>query len=150
MKKLLLIAVAITATLWMTTSCNKEKDASDTEKEIIEKTLARYGDTGFVEHNGIYLYLMEEGEVAYGQSDIVTMVYSGQTLQNNVTFAKDDTLRFVYGTDQLISGFQRALPYIKRGSQGQLLIPYIYGYGSNRTGTIEPYSTLLFTFKMIE
>lgn len=134
----------------MTTSCNKEKDASDTEKELIERTLSRYGDTCFVEHNGIYLYLIEEGEKAYGQSDIVTMVYSGQTLQNNVTFAKNDTLKFVYGTDQLISGFRKALPYIKRGSQGQLLIPYSYGYGSSRTGKIEPYSTLLFTFEMIE
>ncbi len=146
MKKFLLIIVALTAMIFA--SCNKEKDADDTEKEEIEKLLARYGDTCFVEHNGIYLYLTEEGDKEYKSTDIVKMIYSGQALQGNNTFAKNDTLEFIYGKSGLISGFLRALPYIKRNSKGQLLIPYQYGYGARRVGTIEPYSTLLFTFEM--
>ncbi|MBQ5576746.1 MAG: DUF4827 family protein [Bacteroidales bacterium] len=146
MKKFLLIIVALTAMIFA--SCNKEKDADDTEKEEIEKVLARYGDTCFVEHNGIYLYLTEEGDKEYQSTDIVKMIYSGQALQGNNTFAKNDTLKFIYGKSGLISGFLRALPYIKRNSKGQLLIPYQYGYGARRVGTIEPYSTLLFTFEM--
>lgn len=146
MKKFLLIIVALTAMIFA--SCNKEKDADDTEKEEIEKVLARYGDTCFVEHNGIYLYLTEEGDKEYKSTDIVKMIYSGQALQGNNTFAKNDTLEFIYGKSGLISGFLRALPYIKRNSKGQLLIPYQYGYGARRVGTIEPYSTLLFTFEM--
>ncbi len=146
MKKFLLIIVALTAMIFA--SCSKEKDANDVEKEQIEKLLARYGDTCFVEHNGIYLYLTEEGDKEYASSDIVKMIYTGQALQGNNTFAKNDTLKFVYGKSGLISGFIRALPYIKRNSKGQLLIPYQYGYGARRVGTIEPYSTLLFTFEM--
>ena len=146
MKKFLLIIVAITAMIFA--SCSKEKDANDVEKEEIEKLLARYGDTCFVEHNGIYLYLTEEGDKEYASSDIVKMIYTGQALQGNNTFAKNDTMKFVYGKSGLISGFIRALPYIKRNSKGQLLIPYQYGYGARRVGTIEPYSTLLFTFEM--
>ena len=146
MKKFLLIIVALSAMIFA--SCNKEKDADDTEKEEIEKVLARYGDTCFVEHNGIYLYLTEEGDKEYQSTDIVKMIYSGQALQGNNTFAKNDTLEFIYGKSGLISGFLRALPYIKRNSKGQLLIPYQYGYGARRVGTIEPYSTLLFTFEM--
>jgi len=146
MKKFLLIIVALTAMIFA--SCNKEKDANDTENELIEKILARYGDTSFVEHNGIYLYLTEEGDKEYANSDIVKMIYTGQTLKDNNTFAKNDTLEFIYGRSGLISGFLRALPYIKRNSKGQLLIPYQYGYGARRVGTIEPYSTLLFTFEM--
>ena len=146
MKKFLLIIVALTAMIFA--SCNKEKDADDTEKEEIEKVLDRYGDTCFVEHNGIYLYLTEEGDKEYQSTDIVKMIYSGQALQGNNTFAKNDTLEFIYGKSGLISGFLRALPYIKRNSKGQLLIPYQYGYGARRVGTIEPYSTLLFTFEM--
>ena len=146
MKKFLLIIVALSAMIFA--SCNKEKDADDTEKEEIEKLLARYGDTCFVEHNGIYLYLTEEGDKEYQSTDIVKMIYSGQALQGNNTFAKNDTLEFIYGKSGLISGFLRALPYIKRNSKGQLLIPYQYGYGARRVGTIEPYSTLLFTFEM--
>jgi len=76
------------------------------------------------------------------------MIYTGQTLKDNNTFAKNDTLEFIYGRSGLISGFLRALPYIKRNSKGQLLIPYKYGYGDRRVGTIEPRSTLLFTFEM--
>ncbi len=129
-------------------SCSKEKDAKDDEGEIIEKMLARYGDTCFVEHDGVYLYLTEEGDTKYGNSDIVTMIYSGQTLQNSVTFAKNDTLTFVYGNPGLISGFMKALPYTKKNCKGQLLIPYKYGYGDRRIGVIEPYSTLLFTFEL--
>ena len=128
MKKFLLIIVALTAMIFA--SCNKEKDADDTEKEEIEKVLARYGDTCFVEHNGIYLYLTEEGDKEYQSTDIVKMIYSGQALQGNNTFAKNDTLEFIYGKSGLISGFLRALPYIKRNSKGQLLIPYQYGYGA--------------------
>lgn len=146
MKKFLLIIVALTAMIFA--SCSKEKDANDVEKEQIEKLLARYGDTCFVEHNGIYLYLTEEGDKEYASSDIVKMIYTGQALQGNNTFAKNDTMKFVYGKSGLISGFIRALPYIKRNSKGQLLIPYQYGYGARRIGTIEPYSTLLFTFEM--
>lgn len=146
MKKFLLIIVALTAMIFA--SCSKEKDANDVEKEEIEKLLARYGDTCFVEHNGIYLYLTEEGDKEYASSDIVKMIYTGQALQGNNTFAKNDTMKFVYGKSGLISGFIRALPYIKRNSKGQLLIPYQYGYGARRVGTIEPYSTLLFTFEM--
>ena len=146
MKKFLLIIVALMAMIFA--SCNKEKDANDTENELIEKLLARYGDTSFVEHNGIYLYLTEEGDKEYANSDIVKMIYTGQTLKDNNTFAKNDTLEFIYGRSGLISGFLRALPYIKRNSKGQLLIPYKYGYGGRRVGTIEPRSTLLFTFEM--
>ena len=146
MKKFLLIIVAFTAMIFA--SCNKENDANDKEKEVIEKILARYGDTCFVEHNGIYLYIMEEGDKEYGNSDVVKMIYTGQSLQDNNTFAKNDTMKFFYGKPGLISGFQRALPYIKRNSKGQLLIPYQYGYGSRRVGIIEPYSTLLFTYEM--
>ena len=146
MKKFLLIIVALTAMIFA--SCSKEKDANDVEKEQIEKLLARYGDTCFVEHNGIYLYLTEEGDKEYASSDIVKMIYTGQALQGNNTFAKNDTMKFVYCKSGLISGFIRALPYIKRNSKGQLLIPYQYGYGARRVGTIEPYSTLLFTFEM--
>lgn len=146
MKKFLLIIVALTAMIFA--SCNKEKDADDTEKEEIEKVLARYGDTCFVERNGIYLYLTDEGDQEYKTTDTVKMIYTGQALQHSNTFAKNDTLKFIYGKSGLISGFVRALPYIKRNSKGQLLIPYQYGYGSRRIGTIEPYSTLLFTFEM--
>ena len=77
-------------------SCSKEKDGQDKEDEVIEKLLARYGDTCFVEHNGIYLYIMEEGDKAYGNSDVVKMIYSGQTLQDNNTFAK--TTRWSFST----------------------------------------------------
>ncbi|MBR4326485.1 MAG: hypothetical protein IKP73_13265, partial [Bacteroidales bacterium] len=109
MKKFLLIIVALMAMIFA--SCNKEKDANDTENELIEKLLARYGDTSFVEHNGIYLYLTEEGDKEYANSDIVKMIYTGQTLKDNNTFAKNDTLEFIYGRSGLISGVLRALPY---------------------------------------
>jgi FKBP-type peptidyl-prolyl cis-trans isomerase len=142
------MVAALATTLFLATSCSKEKDADDVEKEQIEKILARYGDTCFVERNGIYLYLTDEGDQEYKTTDTVKMIYTGQALQHSNTFAKNDTLKFIYGKSGLISGFVRALPYIKRNSKGQLLIPYQYGYGSRRIGTIEPYSTLLFTFEM--
>jgi len=145
MKKILLMAVIMTALL---SACSKEKDADDKESEVIENLLHRYGDTCFVEHEGIYLYIMEEGDREYGSSDVVKMIYTGQTLQDNSTFAKNDTMSFFYGKSGLVSGFQKALPYIKRNSKGQLIIPYRYGYGDQRVGIIEPYSTLLFTYEM--
>jgi FKBP-type peptidyl-prolyl cis-trans isomerase len=146
MKKFLFIIVAFSVMIFA--SCNKEDDAEDKEKDLIAQTLKSHGDTCFVKHDGIYLYIMEEGEKNYGSSDIVKMIYSGVTLQDRTTFAQNDTMSFVYGTPKLIPGFIIALPYLKKGSKSQLLVPYRYGYGDSRTGKIEPYSTLLFTIEL--
>ncbi|MBO7464147.1 MAG: FKBP-type peptidyl-prolyl cis-trans isomerase [Bacteroidales bacterium] len=147
MKKLFFIAISMIA-LFMATSCSKENDAEDKEKDLITQVLKSHGDTCFVKINGIYLYIMEEGEKQYGSSDIVKMIYSGVTLQDHNTFAQNDTMSFVYGTPKLIPGFIIALPYLKKGSKSQLIVPFNYGYGDRRTGTIEPYSTLHFTIEL--
>lgn len=146
MKKII-FAIAITAAIFAISSCSKEKDADDFEGDLINKILK---DTLkiYEEHDGIYLYFDIEGDEEYKLTDSVTMVYSGKTLQNNCEFAKNDTLVFEYGRSGLIPGFQIALPYIKRHSVGELLIPYRFGYGSRKVGNIEAYSTLLFNFKM--
>ncbi len=128
------------------TSCSKEADGRDAENEAIEKFLSKYGDTCFVNYDGIYLYLTEEGTENYSNEDIVTITYSGQTLENVVTFAYNNVMQVVYGDNSLISGWKIALQQIKKGSEGILLIPYKKAYGKQRVGIIEPYSTLVFTF----
>jgi FKBP-type peptidyl-prolyl cis-trans isomerase FklB len=101
-----------------------------------------------VEHDGIYLYLVEQGNFEYSSDDVVKMTYTGQSLGDNFTFAKDKVVTFEYGNSGLIKGIDMALPYIKQGSKGYILVPFKYGYGKRRVGQIEPYSTLLFTFAM--
>ena len=129
-----------------TTSCSKEADGRDAEDEAIEKFLKKYGDTCFVSYNGIYLYLTEEGTEKYSNGDLVTITYTGQTLENVVTFANQNVMQVVYGNNSLISGWQTALEIIPKNSAGILLIPFKKGYGKKRVGVIEPYSTLAYTF----
>ena len=52
----------------------------------------------------------------------------------------------IYGDNNLMDGWKMALPFIKKNSSGILLVTYDKGYGKERVGVVEPYSTLKFTF----
>ena len=143
-KKLILLPLLICALFF---SCSKEKDGKDAEDDALEKFFKPYGDTCFVKYDGIYLYLTEEGKEEYQNGDSLIIYYSGKTLENIVTFATQEVIRTIYPDDGFIEGWRIALKHIKKDSEGILVVPFAKGYGKNRTGVIEPFSTLVYSFR---
>ena len=97
-------------------------------------------------YDGIILDIQKLGTEEYMPDDTLTLIFTGVAMQRNVTFAKNDTARVIYGDNNLIEGWKIALPFIKKNSSGILLVTYNKGYGKERVGVVEPYSTLKFTF----
>lgn len=127
-------------------SCSKEKDGRQAEEEALESFFKPYGDTCFVKYDGIYLYLTTEGEEEYDDGDTVFLTYSGKTLENVVTFANKEVDTIIYPGGGFINGWNIALKHLKKPCEGILVVPYEKGYGKYRTGIIEPFSTLVYTF----
>lgn len=130
-------------------SCNKN-DYDTQQSDAIDRYLKTNNkDSSFIDlGNNCYIKIVKEGDSDYEASDIVEMTYTGSVLQNGVVFDSDRTFSFVYGDCGLVRGFYRAMPYIKRNSENVLIVPYSMAYGEKRLGLIEPYSTLLFKFKV--
>jgi FKBP-type peptidyl-prolyl cis-trans isomerase len=144
MKRTLIIFIVLASLVFF--SCSKEKDGKQAEEEALESFFKPYGDTCFVKYDGIYLYLTTEGEDEYENGDSLIINYSGKTLENPVTFAPKETIRTIYPGDDFIEGWKIAVKHIKKKSEGILVVPYKKGYGKHRTGIIEPFSTLVYTF----
>ena len=52
--------------------------------------------------------------------------------------------------DQVIKGWTEALCKMPVGSKWELYIPYQLAYGDRNTGSIKPYSTLIFTVELLD
>ena len=130
-------------------SCSKERDGQDAEDAALESFFKSYADTCFVNYDGIYLYVMEKGSEEYSEGETVTIVSTGKTLENIVTFSSGSILQTTYPGSDLIEGWKIALKHLKKGDKGILVVPFKYGFGKKRTGQIEPYSTLVYAFEMM-
>jgi hypothetical protein len=109
-------------------------------------------DVNFVQDsNGIGVWDTVVGTgatVATGAN--VRVFYSGW-LTNGTLFDSSRTAGSPtsFDLDNLIQGWQLALPGMRVGGIRRLLIPPSLGYGSNASGSIPPNSTLIFEIKMM-
>ena len=129
-------------------SCNKMDHREEAEELQIEsfKKSVKSDTIKVYELDGVILALQAVGTEEYAPEDTITLTYTGIALQQNVTFAQKDIVRVVYGDNDLIEGWKIVLPYLRKNSKGLLLITYNKGYGKERVGVVDPYSTLKFTF----
>ncbi len=135
-------------------SCSKPVDYDQKEIDAINKVLARYPDSSFklISANGgyynVFRYVYEEGDstILDWEKDTIEMIYTGTSLQQNLVFAKDQTLKAPI--NGLIPGMKLGLHHLRRKSSCLLIIPYLSAYGIYGSGNIDPYSTLLFDVKV--
>ena len=76
----------------------------------------------------------------------ITVTYTGK-LMNDKTF---DSGTITYPLNNLIPGWQIALPLIGEGGQIKILIPSSLGYGSNGSGEIPGNSPLYFDVSLLK
>ena len=76
----------------------------------------------------------------------ITVTYTGKLMNDN-TF---DSGTITYPLNNLIPGWQIALPFIGEGGQIKILIPSSLGYGSSGSGSIPGNSPLYFDVSLLK
>ncbi len=84
-------------------------------------------------------------------SDQVTVNYKG-TLLNGTTFdsSYDRGESATFGLNQVIKGWTEGLQLMQEGAKYRFFIPYNLAYGGRATGSITPFSTLIFEVELIK
>lgn len=98
---------------------------------------------------------LTEGNLSPLLNSTVDVKYIGR-LYNGVAFDSSYTFTASYGDSllratptSLIAGWQIALTDMRVGDSARVVIPYNLGYGINGSGSIPPYSTLVFDLKLV-
>ena len=93
-----------------------------------------------------------EGNLSPLLTSTVKVKYIGR-LYNNVAFDSsylmtDSVLETSVG--DVIAGWTTALQYMRVGDSARVVIPYSMAYGASGSGSIPPYSTLVFDMKLTD
>ena len=92
-----------------------------------------------------------EGNLSPMLTSTVDVKYIGR-FYNGVAFDSSYSVQpdsvFTTGVSDVIAGWTLALQYMRVGDSARVVIPYGMGYGSSGSGSIYPYSTLVFDIKL--
>lgn len=104
---------------------------------------------------GVYYIKMTEGTGEKArEGDTLTVGYAGYYLSGYVFDASywhnqvDSTFTFVLGDPPLIEGWDDGMKLMNKNSKYQLVIPSSLAYGSEGSGMVPPYQTLVFVVIM--
>lgn len=73
-------------------------------------------------------------------------LYNGEAFDSSYNVKPDSV--FTTSVSGVISGWTLALQYMRVGDSARVVIPYGMGYGASGSGSIYPYSTLVFDIKL--
>lgn len=106
---------------------------------------------------GNYYVVMEEGEGAFAKpGDTLTVGYAGYFIDGNIFDASEwhnplgGTYQFILGNPPMIPGWDEGIQLMNQNKKIQLIIPSSNAYGENGSGSILPFTTLVFVIKMVE
>lgn len=176
MKKILFFAILLVTTVIAVTSCSDE-NTWDTYKEWREtneqfykeqKQLKNPDNTPFytelspnwIPNSGVMIHYFNDRELTAGNlvplvTSTVDVKYKGW-LCNDVAFdssytatANGDSI-FRTMPSQTIVGWQVALTNMAVGDSVRVVIPWSLAYGTESTGSIPPFSNLVFDIKLVD
>lgn len=149
--------------------CKCEKSLFD-EKEVannlqIESAL-KASNIEYIKENGIYTYVLKKG---YGyqltEGDSIAFWYvagtlKGEIFDTNIADIADSTgidmqgrnmtpIETVVGNNSFVPGLTLGLPLCREGQWNSLIFPSTLGYQDLRTGSIEPWTPLIFDVYII-
>ncbi|MCB1645082.1 MAG: FKBP-type peptidyl-prolyl cis-trans isomerase [Pseudomonadales bacterium] len=98
-----------------------------------------------------YLVLKSGSGRSPGPTDTVVTHYHGTLIDGKVfdsSVNRGEPLEFPL--NRVIKGWTQALQLMKEGDKWRLFIPPELAYGARKTGSIPPYSTLIFDVELIK
>lgn len=153
MKKLLLIA-AISFGIFNITSCGKTNDnntvgCTDTPVQKDSTALLNFATANSItptkDVSGLYYQIITPGTGATAIStSLVEVTYQGTLLNGTVFDATAAGKTATFTLNQLITGWQIAIPKIKAGGRIKMLIPSAYAYGCVGAGSSIPANSPLY------
>ncbi|MEQ8472202.1 MAG: FKBP-type peptidyl-prolyl cis-trans isomerase [Marinoscillum sp.] len=120
------------------------------EQQRIERYLEEnelVAETDTIE--GLRYIITEEGDGNYPtKTSDVNVDYEGRFLVNDDVF--DSKTDIDFNLNNLIDGWGVLMPYVKKGGSITMFIPskFAYGASGNASGTIPPFTTLIFEVKL--
>ncbi|MCD4794889.1 MAG: FKBP-type peptidyl-prolyl cis-trans isomerase [Bacteroidales bacterium] len=125
------------------------KDNLETGQKFLEENSKKEGV--ITTESGLQYKIIKKGK---GESpkftDKVKVHYEGTLLDGtkfDSSYDKGEPAEF--GVTQVIKGWTEALQLMKKGSEWELYIPYDLAYGDRGSGSIKPFSALIFKVELI-
>ncbi len=127
----------------------KNQEYKDRNLEFLEEYSQRPGVKTL--HNGVmYKVIVKGNGVKPSPKSMVTVHYKGSLINGKVF---DTSLRGgkapTFKLSQLIDGWRSALREMPAGSRWEFVVPFNLGYGARGSGSIKPYSTLIFDIQLL-
>jgi FKBP-type peptidyl-prolyl cis-trans isomerase FkpA len=140
----LTIACLLLVGIFSQMSCSK---SSASEKEQMTSYAAKNNITYVSDPSGVLYQIITAGNSTKPRlTSTITVTYTGK-LMNDKTF---DSGTITYPLNNLIPGWQIALPLIGEGGQIKILIPSTLGYGSRGSGEIPGNAPLYFDVSLLK
>ncbi|MFP4367236.1 MAG: FKBP-type peptidyl-prolyl cis-trans isomerase [Bacteroidales bacterium] len=147
-----------------------EDNSSDLEKEKEMRLLEQYLELNNIqvepESNGLYFIPRNEGSgITPLNDDWVIISYTGKLVNNTIFDSTDEEIArkenvysssVIYGDRRMdfntfkVKGVYEGLRLMKEGAEATLIIPSQLGYGSESSGIVPPYSTLIYDIKLVK
>lgn len=105
---------------------------------------------------GVYYVTIQEGEGNFPETgDTLEVGYAGYYIDGTLFDASDfyeegGTFEFILGNPPIFEGWDNGMTVINKNAGVQLIIPSKLAYGSEGSGAIPPYRTLVFVVEMKE
>lgn len=122
---------------------------AENEKFMVD--IAKKDSVQTLEDGVCYKVLTQGNGATPKATDRVKVHYEGKTIDGNVfdsSYNRGEPVEF--GCSQVIKGWTTALINMPVGSKWEVYIPQEVAYGSQGSGPIKPYSTLIFTIELLE
>ena len=138
------IATLVILGIFSQISCSK---SSASEADQMTSFAKKNNITYISDPSGVLYQIITAGNSTKPRlTSTITVTYTGK-LMNDKTF---DSGTITYPLNNLIPGWQIALPLIGEGGQIKILIPSSLGYGSNGSGEIPGNSPLYFDVSLLK
>ncbi len=104
--------------------------------------------------SGLKYIIVEKGNnIEPEQGDIVKIHYTGYCVNGDVfdsSVKRGQPLKFVVGSQQVITGLDKAIRYMEKGSKARIIIPPNLSNKSKKIKEIPPSSYLIFDVELID
>jgi len=144
--------------VWTMQEYSKEQQLIAMKARVDEdKVLADYIKTNnipatFDPATGLYYQVVKAGEGPKPiKGNTVSVHYTGRLLNGQIFDSSEggQPFEFALGQGYVIEGWDKGIPYMKKGEKGILYIPSYMGYAGQRAGSIPPNSILIFEVELV-
>ncbi len=120
------------------------------ERETLDKFLADNKITTAPTPSGLYYIEQVAGKgIKIDSGCQVTYNVKISMLDGKQVYSQD-SLKFVYGKRQDMSGFLEGIRMMKKGSQGRLILPSQLAFGERGYREIPPYTSIIYDVKVLD